>query len=800
MLDIVTMTSVAMVVSNLLMFAVGTRLRRSHRLASMLLIGVITAIAWFAQSQITGRELPVAEVLLVAVVLGGTIVTSLPNWNPAGHAAFAATVAGAFAYIGYAGFVLVNAQLGPFSLSFAAVLFFLQFSTLCLLVGTMFETIDIVCRTRWQGPGGRKTSAGPQPMVSIHVPTYAEPPDLVIRTLDALARLDYPNFEVLVIDNNTSNEELWRPVEAHCAKLGDRFRFFHLLPWPGFKSGALNFAVGETAAKAQLIAVVDSDYVVEPNFLKDLTGHFEDPAVAFVQSPQDYRDGQNRGRYGRALYLAFMYFFQVSMPSRNESNSIIYAGTMGLIRKSALQEVGGWSEWCITEDAELSLRLLAAGHKSVFIRETFGRGLMPLDLAGLKKQRFRWAFGGMQLLRMHFGELLDPRSRLSFAQRFGFLNGGLQWLNDLLAILYTIVLFIGTASLVFSGSFFSHALTQGILIISPLFLFLSIIRFLWAFRVQNRCSWREAADAMSVLIGLTWVVGLACIRGLFSKEGVFLRTPKQSAKPSLSDAFKVVRIEGLLAFICLAGAAGILATGNGLTLARGITVGLLLWQAATFLAAVRLSAWSHTQLLGADSGSYLIQAVRSGLGTYITEVRAAGSVALVAGLLGILFFTGVMRAPQGERTALADPLDQFIPARTVLPVSDRELAGAVLVQEAAAAKAGNVDAALGLWSSDGRIIDWAGSRDGRPGREWSGLNEIRTRYREELLSRRYLSLAHTNARITRTGAQAVIVNDLKAVVIDNSKKRRIFKRDADRWTLRRSGGKWYITRLEVNRT
>ena len=85
------------------------------------------------------------------------------------------------------------------------------------------------------------------PKVSIHVPCYNEPPHMVIETLDALARLDYPNFEVIVVDNNTKDEAVWKPLEAHCASLGPRFRFFHLPQWPGYKAGALNFALANTA-------------------------------------------------------------------------------------------------------------------------------------------------------------------------------------------------------------------------------------------------------------------------------------------------------------------------------------------------------------------------------------------------------------------------------------------------------------------------------------------------------------------------------------------------------------------------
>src|ERR1700740_3679826 len=101
------------------------------------------------------------------------------------------------------------------------------------------------------------------PRVSIHVPAYNEPPAMLIETLDALSRLDYPDFEVLVIDNNTRDESVWRPVEAHCAQLGARFRFFHVAPLAGFKAGALNYALARTAPDAEIIAVIDSDYAVD---------------------------------------------------------------------------------------------------------------------------------------------------------------------------------------------------------------------------------------------------------------------------------------------------------------------------------------------------------------------------------------------------------------------------------------------------------------------------------------------------------------------------------------------------------
>jgi cellulose synthase/poly-beta-1,6-N-acetylglucosamine synthase-like glycosyltransferase len=96
------------------------------------------------------------------------------------------------------------------------------------------------------------------------------------------------------------------------------------------------------------------------------------------------------------LYDAYSYFFSTSMPSRNERDSIIFAGTMGLLRRSVLESLGGWDEWCITEDAEASLRMLRAGYSGLFLPRSYGQGIMPLTFAALKSQPFRWCFGGMQ--------------------------------------------------------------------------------------------------------------------------------------------------------------------------------------------------------------------------------------------------------------------------------------------------------------------------------------------------------------------------------------------------------------------
>ena len=114
------------------------------------------------------------------------------------------------------------------------------------------------------------------PKVSIHVPAFREPPEMLKATLDSVARLDYPNFECVVVINNTPDPAFWRPIEDHCAALGERFKFVNQDNVSGYKAGALRLALAHTADDAEIIAVIDADYVVQPNWLKDLVPAFAD--------------------------------------------------------------------------------------------------------------------------------------------------------------------------------------------------------------------------------------------------------------------------------------------------------------------------------------------------------------------------------------------------------------------------------------------------------------------------------------------------------------------------------------------
>src|SRR3989440_5986447 len=266
------------------------------------------------------------------------------------------------------------------------------------------------------------------PKVSVHVPAHREPPEMLKATLDALARLDYPNFECIVVINNTPDPAFWRPIEDHCRVLGDRFKFINEDNVSGYKAGALRLALTHTAADAEIIGVIDADYVVHPDWLKDLVPAFVDPRVGVMQAPQDHRDG-DRTIMHHAMNGEYAGFFDIGMVQRNEANAIFVHGTMCLIRRAALDAAGSWSSDTICEDADLGLSILERGWQIHYTNRRYGHGLLPDTFEAFKKQRYRWAYGGFQIIKKHWRHLVPRLGRLSREQKREFALGWLNWLG-----------------------------------------------------------------------------------------------------------------------------------------------------------------------------------------------------------------------------------------------------------------------------------------------------------------------------------------------------------------------------------
>ncbi|MDE2091769.1 MAG: glycosyltransferase, partial [Gammaproteobacteria bacterium] len=382
------------------------------------------------------------------------------------------------------------------------------------------------------------------PLVSIHVPVYNEPAEMLNKTLDNLAAMDYPRFEVLVIDNNTRDKAVWGPVQAHCIKLGGRFRFFHVAPLSGYKAGALNFALQHTTPNAEVIAVIDSDYQVDRQWLKELVPLFADDKIAVVQAPQDYRDA-DVNLFKAMCYAEYRGFFYIGMITRNERNAIIQHGTMTMIRRRVLEDLQGWAEWCITEDAELGLRVFAAGLEAAYIPRGYGRGLMPDTFLDYKKQRFRWAYGAMQILRHHAHILLGRAGPLTLGQRYHFLAGWLPWLADGLNLLFNLSALLWSLAMIN----FPHKIDPPMLAVSalPLALFtFKLAKLVYLYRTRVGANIRQTSAAAIAGLALTHTIGMAMLSGLLTRNQAFFRTPKQVRSHALLQALVASREETLI--------------------------------------------------------------------------------------------------------------------------------------------------------------------------------------------------------------------------------------------------------------
>ena len=454
---------------------------------------------------------------------------------------------------------------------------------LMILLANAFEFTEVFWQKHWQRHFRPERPAldAVEPFVSIHLPCHNEPPEMVIQTLASLARMNYRNFEVLVLDNNTKNEDVWKPVERYVERLNEhdgssdvprpRFRFFHLENWPGFKAGALNFGLEETDRRAAVVGVVDADYVVEPDWLKVTVGHFDAPRVAVVQCPQAHRDWQHNA-FQRMASWEYDGFFRIGMHHRNERDAIIQHGTMTLVRKRALIDTGGWSEWCICEDAELGLRLMNAGWETRYIDEILGRGLTPSNFSGYKSQRFRWAFGAMQILKRRWNWLWGRQDRqpagstarrprgLTAGQRFHFLTGWFSWFADALHLFFTLASLAWTAGMLLNPENFSLPLD---LFVVPVLGFFVLKAYFGPslYRARVPCGWRDVIGASIASMALSHAIARGIIAGLVQKKGTFVVTPKSwqtGKKKSVFAWVGAVREEGLMLIGIIVAAIGVM--------------------------------------------------------------------------------------------------------------------------------------------------------------------------------------------------------------------------------------------------
>jgi exo-beta-1,3-glucanase (GH17 family)/cellulose synthase/poly-beta-1,6-N-acetylglucosamine synthase-like glycosyltransferase len=468
----------------------------------------------------------------IAVLIG--VLLSLPILSLAGATAGQAALLSSAAHIVGAWIAILFAYWnGHYFVTGAAIAYGLALVLLIPLIFIAVKRIEEIANVAF-GKKPRRLIASPPlvpdppfaPKVSIHIPAYREPPEMLKQTLDAVARLQYPNFECVVVINNTPDPALWRPIEEHCKTLGERFKFLREDNLTGFKAGALRLALNRTAEDAEIIGVLDADYVVEPDWLKDLVPVFADAKVGMVQAPQDHRDGA-RSAMHNAMNGEYAGFFDIGMVQRNEKNAMISHGTMCLIRRSALLAAGNWSSDTICEDTDLGLTILELGFAAHYTNRRYGHGLLPDSYLAYKRQRDRWAYGGFQIMKKHWRRFLPGRSLLTREQKKEFLLGWLSWLGaESVGVVVALLNLIWVPFVAIVGI----AIPDKILTLPIMAAFaVSVLHFVSLYRLRVRIPAGQMLGAVFAAMGLQWTVARAVGIGIVKDGLPFVRTSKGGA-------------------------------------------------------------------------------------------------------------------------------------------------------------------------------------------------------------------------------------------------------------------------------
>jgi cellulose synthase/poly-beta-1,6-N-acetylglucosamine synthase-like glycosyltransferase len=367
------------------------------------------------------------------------------------------------------------------------------------------------------------------PVVTIQLPLFNES-TVATRLLDAVAKMDYPRdrLEIQVLDDST--DETADLVRAHVERLREQGLdavYLHRTDRTGYKAGALD--AGLKVAKGSLVAIFDADFLPQPEFLRSIVAHFQDPKIGMVQTRWGHLnrdvstltkiqalmlDGhhlvENRARFGAGFLFNF-------------------SGTGGMWRAAAIESAGGWQHDTLTEDLDLSYRAQFAGWKFIYREDVVSPSELPEDLSALRAQQYRWAKGTVQTARKLLKRVITSKT-LTLSQRIeGFFHLTPHFAYPLLLLLSVLLL----PALVLMPA--TNTMTM---LIIDLPLCTATTGSLAAFyMLAESAQGRPRAGALARLpmlialgTGLAPHLSKAVWEGLNNMAGEFVRTPKHGLK------------------------------------------------------------------------------------------------------------------------------------------------------------------------------------------------------------------------------------------------------------------------------
>jgi cellulose synthase (UDP-forming) len=276
----------------------------------------------------------------------------------------------------------------------------------------------------------------PDRTVDVFITTYNESLDLLRETAACAVSIRYPH-KTFILDDGNRPEVAQLAQELGCV-------YVNRPDHTEAKAGNLNHALAQTSG--EFILVLDADHVPGPEIVEELIGFFREEKVGVVQTAQEFYNLDSfqhitnwTSKYG---WQQQELFFNVIQPGKDRFNAAFYCGSPALLRREALQQVGGFATGSITEDMHTGLRLQKKGWHVLYYNRTVARGLAPQTFIGFATQWTRWGHGAMQVLRLEnpiFGRGLSFAQRVCYFSSFYFYWMGYQKLAYVLTPIFCLI-------------------------------------------------------------------------------------------------------------------------------------------------------------------------------------------------------------------------------------------------------------------------------------------------------------------------------------------------------------------------
>ena len=367
------------------------------------------------------------------------------------------------------------------------------------------------------------------PYITIQLPVYNEM-YVMERLLDNIAKIDYPKdkLEIQVLDDST--DETVETTLKHVQKLqatGLDIKHITRTDRKGFKAGALK--EGLEIAKGSIIAIFDSDFLPQKDWLKHTIPYFKDEAIGVVQTRWGHIN-RNYSILTRIQAFALDAHFTLEQVGRNSKGHFInFNGTAGLWRKNSIIDAGNWEGDTLTEDLDLSYRAQLKNWKFKYLEDVETPAELPIVISAARSQQFRWNKGGAENFRKMMGRVIKSKNITAKTK----VHGLLHLLNS---TMFLNVLIVGVLSIPMLYIKNEYAHLRPYFYVMSFFVMSTIIFFIcYWFMYKNiyGSGFKNFIKYIgmffvffSIAMGFSLHNSIAVLEGHWGKKSEFVRTPK----------------------------------------------------------------------------------------------------------------------------------------------------------------------------------------------------------------------------------------------------------------------------------